>query len=143
MVIRKNKTIPAVNFKYLSSLDRKEGIIQRNAKMKWVGNAQIRFRFQPVASVTEIKHRKLNKIPAKPIEKKTRKSSQIILFFLRYSIKVRSATNRKSRFTTIAGEFRLKPEGIRFASKSVVLGNANGTFTPSFTTVALAMLFIR
>lgn len=143
MVIRNNKIIPAVNFKYHSSFGRKEGINHKNAKMKWVGNAQTRFRFQPVASVTEIKQRKLNKIPAKPIEKKTRKSSQIILFFLRYSIKVRSATNRKNRFTTMAGEFRLKPEEIGFASKRVVRGNTKGTLTPSFTTEALAMLFIR
>ena len=111
--------------------------------MKWVGNAQTKFRFQPVASVTEIKQRKLNKIPAKPIEKKTKKSSQIILFFLLYSIKENSATTRRYRLITTAGEVRLKPERIGLASKSVDLGNTNGTLIPSFTTVALAMLFIR
>jgi len=143
MVIKNKEIIAAVIFKYQSSFGRKEGINHKNAKMKWVGNAQTRFRFQPVASVTEIKQRKLNKIPAKPIEKKTRKSSQIILFFLRYSIKESNTTKRKNRLITTAGEVRLKPEGILFASKSVVLGSVNGTLTPSFTTVALAMLFIR
>ena len=102
--------------RYQKSFGRKEGINHRKANIKWVGKAQIRFKFEPEASNTEIKHRKLNKNPAMPNEKKTRKSSVIILFFLRYSIKVSIETSIKMKFTTIVGEVRLNPDWIGFAS---------------------------
>src|ERR1035437_2446076 len=120
ILTRNSKVIPAVNFKYQSIFDRKDGISHRNAKTRWVGNAQIRFRFQPVASSMEIKQRKLNSIPAIPKDKKTRKSSHIILFFLRYSSNVSPATISKNRFTTKAGEVRNEPGFTGLPSKRVV-----------------------
>ena len=113
------------------------------AKIKCVGQAQIRLRFHFVEGITEIKVVNQRIMPAIPKVVKTMISNQIYLLPWRISNEVTKSTRRKKTEITIPGEVHGKLRANGGASKITTGAAVNGAETPFLTTMALARSFPR